>query len=198
MRSGPIPGYDYDHIPSLGYFARAQKVHALLGCSEGRRRLVRHQEPATVALLEYVRYEGVEAQGFAVLAQELHLLDTDGPRDLPVGTNVGFGQGDGDAVELAEAHFPSLPDAVPADHDCRAEGTDECCVGLVRPHLVHRANITGCYRRNESLTRSLYPVDIRRILNPFLAESAADGQSCYQQECCKSESTVLNRFMASS
>src|SRR2546425_2809084 len=108
--------------------ARAQKVHELLGCPEDRSRLVRHHQPATVAFLEHVRYEGVEAQGFAVLAQELHPLDTDGPRDLPVGTNVGFGERDRDAVELAEAHFPGLPDAVPAHHNCRAERTDECRV----------------------------------------------------------------------
>src|SRR5262245_41779670 len=92
-------------------------------------------------------------------------------------------------VELAEAHVPSLPDAVPADHNCRAERTDERRVGRVRPHFVHRANITRGYRRNERPTCSLHPVDIRRILNFVLAESAGDGHSCRQQECCKRESS---------
>ena len=76
--------------------------------------MVGNHEPTTVPLFEHVRNEGIEAQRIAVLAQQLHLLDPDGPRHLPVDVNAGFRQRDGDAVELAETHFPALPDAVAA------------------------------------------------------------------------------------
>ena len=71
--------------------ARIEEVRELLRLPEHWGCLVGHQEPPAVLLLEHVRYESIEAESFAVLAQELHLLDTDGPRDLSISANVRFG-----------------------------------------------------------------------------------------------------------
>jgi CRP/FNR family transcriptional regulator, dissimilatory nitrate respiration regulator len=135
----------------------ARDRRELLWLFEYRSRLVGNHEPATILFLEHIRYKGIEADSFAILAQELHFLDTDGPCDI-------FGQRDRDAIELAEAHFPGLPDALPADHNRGTERADECRIGLVRPHLVHCANVTCCYRRDENLARSIHLLDVRRTL----------------------------------
>ena len=60
---------------------------------------------------------------------------------MSVDADKGVILGNGDAVELAKPHLPGLTDAIPADHDHRAERPDERGIGLVCPHLVHRIDV---------------------------------------------------------
>src|SRR5438445_290514 len=136
------------------------EARTLPGLPEYRSCLVGYHEPPTIFSLEHIRYEGVEAESLAVLAQKLYPLDTHSPRDVSIGANVGFGQGDRDAVELAEAHFPGLADAVPADHDICAQRTDKCRVGLVRPNFIHGTDVTLRDCCDKRLTRSFHLIDV--------------------------------------
>jgi hypothetical protein len=45
-------------------------------------------DTTTILSLEHVRHESVEAERFAILAQELHFLDTHGPHDISIRMNV--------------------------------------------------------------------------------------------------------------
>src|SRR2546430_574031 len=137
-----------------------ENLRGLLGLPEDRSRLVRDQEPAAAPVLEHVRHEGVEAQRIAVLAQQLYLLGTDGPRDVATGVNVRFRQRDRYSIELAETHLPGFLDALPADHDCRAERAHERDVGLVSPQPLHRLNVACRYRRQEDLARGVDALDV--------------------------------------
>jgi hypothetical protein len=47
--------------------AEIEEVRELPWLPEDWSRLMRHQEPATVAVLEYVRHESIEAQRIAIL-----------------------------------------------------------------------------------------------------------------------------------
>jgi hypothetical protein len=50
------------------------------------------EPPAVLLLLEGVRHEGIEVERLAVLAQQPHFLDADGPRDLAIAVTVGVRQ----------------------------------------------------------------------------------------------------------
>ena len=47
--------------------AGVEEVPELPGLPEDWSRLVRHQEPATVAVLEHIRHESIEAERIAIL-----------------------------------------------------------------------------------------------------------------------------------
>ena len=99
------------------------------------------QQPLPTLVLEDIRNEGLEADSLGVLAQQFDLFHADRPCSMSVDADMRVIHGNGDAIELAKPHLPGLADAVPADHDHRAERPDEGGVGLVRPDFVHRVDV---------------------------------------------------------
>jgi CRP-like cAMP-binding protein len=125
-------------------------------------------------------------------------FDADHPCDFPINKNVRFRQRDCDPVELAEAHFPSLPDAFPTNHHFCAERAYESCVRLIAPTVIHGADVTSHDRRNEGLARGVHAIAVGPLLGRSCSSALPAGRLAPSSKAdMVATARVLGRSMGS-